>query len=115
MLQEPFTIEDFVRNERRILCLKGPLTISNLFDFQARVRSNNLSALILDLSGVPYMDSAGIGALVAAYVSYQKNGRSLALVGVGERLHNALKITQVESLFQLFDSLPAAEAAARTT
>ena len=115
MRQEPLTIEDFVRNEQRILCLKGPLTISNLFDFQARVRANNLPALIVDLTGVPYIDSAGIGALVGAYVSQQRSGRSLALVGVGERLHNALKITQVESLFQLFDSLPAAEAAARST
>lgn len=115
MRQQPLTIEDVVRKEQRVLCLKGPLTISNLFDFQARVRSNNLPALILDLSGVPYIDSAGIGALVGAYVSQQRNGRSLALVGVSERLHNALKITQVESLFQLFDSLPAAEAAARST
>ena len=115
MRQESLTIEDFVRNEQRILCLKGPLTMSNLFDFQARVRCNNLPALILDLSGVPYIDSAGIGALVGAHVSHQKNGRSLALVGVSERVHNALKITQVESLFQLFDSLPAAEAAARST
>lgn len=112
MRQEPLTIKDFVRNEQRILCLKGPLTISNLFDFQARVRSNNLPALILDLSGVPYIDSAGIGALVGAYVSQQRSGRSLALAGVGERLHNALKITHVESFFQFFDSLPAAEAGA---
>lgn len=115
MRQEPLTIEDFVRNGQRILCLKGPLTISNIFDFQARVRSNNSPALILDLTGVPYIDSAGIGALVGAYVRHQRNGCGLALVGLSERLHNALKITQVESLFQLFDSLPAAEAAARST
>jgi anti-sigma B factor antagonist len=115
MRQEPLTIEDFVRNEQRILCLKGPLTISNVFDFQARLRFNNSPALILDLTGVPYVDSAGIGALVGACVSQQRTGRSLALAGVSERLHNALRITQVESLFQLFDSLPAAEAAARTT
>jgi anti-sigma B factor antagonist len=115
MRQEPLTIEDFVRNEQRILCLKGPLTISNLFDFQARVRSNDSRVLILDLTAVPYIDSAGIGALVGAYVCHQRNGLSLALVGVSERLHHALRITHVESLFQLFDSLPAAEAAVRST
>ena len=36
-------------------------------------------ALIIDLSNVPYVDSAGVGALVGAYVTRQNGGRSLAL------------------------------------
>jgi anti-sigma B factor antagonist len=35
-------------------------------------------ALIIDLTNVPYVDSAGIGALVGAYVRHQKEGYSLA-------------------------------------
>ena len=114
MQREPLSIEDMqsATNGSRILRLRGPITISNLFDFQARVRANNSHALILDLSGVPYIDSAGIGALVGAYVSQNKQNRSLALVGVCERVLNGLKITHVDSLFQVFDSLEAAEKAA---
>jgi anti-sigma B factor antagonist len=114
MPQEPLTIEDFAgtNNEARILRLKGPITISNLFDFQARVRSNTARKLILDLTNVPYIDSAGIGALVGAYVNHQKEGRSLALVGVCDRIQSALEITHVKSFFRFYDSLPLAEAAA---
>ena len=113
MPQEPLTIEDLAReNGQRILRLKGPILISNLFDFQARVRSSASRLLILDLTDVPYVDSAGIGALVGAQVSHQKDGRSLALVGVCDRVHNALKITHVETFFRLFDSLAAAESSA---
>jgi anti-sigma B factor antagonist len=112
MPQEPLLIEDSgAENAHRVLRLTGPLIISNLFDFQARVRLNNSPSLIIDLSGVPYIDSAGIGALIGAHVNHQKMGRSLALVGVNERVRNALKITQVESFFRFYDSTSAAEAA----
>jgi anti-sigma B factor antagonist len=113
MPQEPLTIEDFAGadNEHRILRLKGPIIISNLFDFQARVRSNTARKLILDLTDVPYIDSAGIGALVGAYVNHQKDGRSLALVGVCDRIQKALEITHVKNFFRFFDSIPLAEAA----
>jgi anti-sigma B factor antagonist len=112
MQLEPLTIEEVNSNKNgcRVLRLQGPITISNLFDLQARVRSNSLPALILDLSGVPFVDSAGIGVLMGAYVTHSKDNRSLALVGVCERILNALKITRVDGFFRRFDSLDAAEA-----
>jgi len=113
MPQEPLTIDDIddAANGHRILHLKGPVLISNLFDFQNRVRGNTARSLILDLSDVPYIDSAGIGALVGAYVNHQKDGRSLALVGVNDRVRNALKVTHVESFFRFFDSVASAGSA----
>lgn len=114
MPQEPLNIEDSVRadNGCRILRLQGPLLISNLFEFQSKVRANTCQMLILDLTGVPYIDSAGLGSLVAAYVNHQKEGRSLALVGVCERVRYSLRLLNVESFFKFFDSLAAAEGAA---
>lgn len=113
MPQEPLTIHDTENsvNGHRVLQLSGPILISNLFDLQNRVRSSTARHLILDLTSVPYVDSAGIGALVGAYVNHQKEGRSLALVGVNERVRNALKVTHVDSFFRFFDSVPAAEGA----
>jgi anti-sigma B factor antagonist len=90
----------------------GPLVITNLFQFQATVRANTSRQLIIDFTNVPYVDSAGIGALVGAYITHDKEGRSLALVGVNERVHNTLKITRVEQFFRFFDTVPDAEAAA---
>lgn len=112
MPQEPLVIEDLPGSGSYILRLTGPITISNLFGFQDKVRSNSVPRLILDLTGVPYMDSAGIGALVGAHVSHSKDGRSLALVGVNERVLNALKITRVDGFFKVYDSVAAAERAA---
>ena len=113
MPQEPLAIEDISgpKPGQRILRLTGPLIISNLFDFQSRVRTDTSTTLIIDFTKVPYMDSAGIGALVGAYVTHQKDGRSLMLVGVSERIHNALKITHVEQFFRFYDSLDAVEQA----
>jgi anti-sigma B factor antagonist len=96
---------------QRILSLTGALVISTMFEFQSTVRSDTSRALIIDFSNVPYVDSAGIGALVGAHVARQNNGRKLALVGVCDRIHNALKVTHVENLFRFFDSVSAAEEA----
>ena len=82
-----------------------------VFGFQSTVRADTSRSLIIDFTNVPYVDSAGIGALVGAYVTRQNSGRSLALVGVSERVHNALAVTRVEQFFRFFDSVSAAEEA----
>ena len=95
-----------------IFRLAGPLTLANVFSFQAKVRADQSRALILDFAAVPLADSAGIGALVGAYVNRQKDGRSLGLVGVNQRIHHALEVTRVENFFRFFDSIADAEKAA---
>jgi len=114
MPQEPLVIEDSAgpKDGQRILRLQGPIVLNNLFDFQAKVRADNSRTLIIDFSNVPYVDSAGIGALVGAYVTHQKDGRSLYLVGVSQRVHSALQVTRVEQFFRFFDTLADAENAA---
>jgi anti-sigma B factor antagonist len=95
----------------RILVLNGPVVLTTVFDFQATVRADQSPRLIIDFTNVPYMDSAGIGALVGAYVTRQHSGRVLALVGVCSRVRDALHVTRVEQFFRFFDSVSAAEQA----
>jgi len=113
MPADPLVIEDLPgpKDGQRILLLNGPLVIATLFDFQAKVRADTSRALIIDFSKVPYVDSAGIGALVGAYVTHQKDGRSLALVGVSDRVHHALEVTRVDHFFQYFKNMAEAESA----
>jgi len=113
MSQESLRIEDQPGTQagQRILRLDGALVMTTIFEFQATVRADTSRALIIDFRAVPYVDSAGIGALVGAYVTRQHGGRSLALVGVSERVHNALKVTRVEQFFRFFDSVGEAEEA----
>jgi anti-sigma B factor antagonist len=111
--QEPLHIDDLDGSKpgQRILRLEGPVVLGTLFQFQSAIRAKDAPTLIMDFTGVPYIDSAGIGALVGAYVTHHKDGKSLALVGVSERLHSALQVTRVEQFFRFFNSLPEAEQA----
>ena len=93
----------------RVLTLEGPLVLNTMFEFQATVRADQSQVLIIDFAKVPYADSAGIGALVGAYVTRQNSGRRLALVAVSNRIHDALKVTRVEQFFKFFDSISDAE------
>jgi anti-sigma B factor antagonist len=113
MPQETLHINDQPGSQpgQRVLRMNGPLVMPTVFQFQATVRADTSRALIIDFSNVPYVDSAGIGALVGAYVTRQNGGRSLALVSVSDRIHNALKVTRVEQFFRFFDSVSAAEQA----
>src|SRR5580704_9524974 len=113
MQKDSLRIEDRPGTQpgQRVLSLTGALVLTTVFDFQATVRADQSRSLIIDFTSVPYVDSAGIGALVGAYVTRQHSDRSLALVGVSERIHHALKTTQVEQFFRFFDSVARAEQA----
>jgi anti-sigma B factor antagonist len=113
MADQPLHIEEVPgsREGIQILRLSGPLTLSNVFGFQSKVRADRSRALILDFTAVPLADSAGIGALVGAYVTRQHDGRSLGLVGVNQRIHQALEVTRVESFFRFFGTVAEAEQA----
>ena len=114
MPELPLHIEDLPgpRTGIRILRLAGPLTLPNVFGFQSKVRADDSRTLILDFTNVPLVDSAGIGALVGAYVNRQRTGRSLGLVGVNQRIHQALEVTRVDTFFHFYPTIAEAEQAA---
>jgi anti-anti-sigma factor len=95
-----------------VLRLTGPLVLTTMFDLQSQLRNASSTTTIVDLSGVPYVDSAGLGVLVNSYVSHQKNGRRLILAGVPERVMSLLKMTRVDQLFEILPDLDAARRAA---
>jgi len=94
---------------QRVIALTGVLTISTLFAFQDFAHADTSETLIVDMSGVPYIDSAGLGCLIAAYVSREREARRLALVGVNERVKLVMAVSGVDQLFQMYANLPEAE------
>ncbi len=95
----------------QILQLTGPVTLRNLFDLQSQLRSGELPrAYILDLTGVPYMDSAGMGAIVNHYVHCQNRGVKLVVAGVSSRVMELFKITRVDAVMTIAASVEEAEA-----
>jgi anti-sigma B factor antagonist len=102
MASEPLEIDHV---DRGVLSLRGPLTMENVSPFLNAVRRENAPTMILDFSGVPYLDSSGLGSLVSAYTSCQKAGRRVALTGVNRRVMKVFEITKVEEIFLMFPTL----------
>ncbi len=104
-----------VAQDQRILLLRGPITVETAPQFDRAMRHEESETMILDLSDVPYIDSVGLGSLVAAYVSHQKKGRCLVLTGVKPRVRKIMEITKVTEFFVTFGTTwEAVEALANT-
>ena len=91
MTSEPLEIE---RLDRGVLSLHGPLTMENVSPFLNAVRREDAPTMILDFTGVPYLDSSGLGSLVSACTSCAKAGRRMALTGVNKRVLKVFEITE---------------------
>jgi len=113
MLSEKMQIVATVgmRDRQKILALNGPLTIHTIFNFQTAVREESTAAVIIDFSGVPFMDSAGLGALVGARVALQKTNRQLAIAGLNTPVKALLDMSKVSSFFRIFTTVEEAQAA----
>ncbi len=104
-MDEDFAIDRSESFPEEVLALRGPLTAINAPVFQnAMRREEPAETVILDLSDVPYVDSAGLGMLVSAFVSRQKSGRKIVLSGINPRVQKLFEITRVQDLFLIFSS-----------
>jgi anti-sigma B factor antagonist len=94
----------------RILILNGPLTLFNMFELQTEIRqAPEPSISILDLTGVPYMDSAGMGLIINHYVHCQNTGTKMVVAGVSPRVLELFKMTKVDSVIPLAPTVEAAQ------
>ena len=59
--------------------------------------------IILNLTGLDYLDSSGVGELVGNYLSVVKNGGSMKVVGLAPKIEQIFKVTQ---LYQVFPEFP---------
>lgn len=64
--------------------------------------------ILLNCAGVSYIDSAGVGELVSAYVTASGNGAKLKLLGLTGKLREVLIITKLLTVFEVFDNETAA-------
>lgn len=95
-----------------VLELDGRLVIGDGAD-RLRDRIDSLiqrgqTEVILDLHGVTYIDSSGIGAITAKYLSLRRRGGDLKLVRLSGRCRRVLGITGLLAVFKPFDSEDAA-------
>lgn len=81
-----------------ILRVKGPLTLNTLFSFQTAIRQPGLQNLIIDLTDTPYIDSAGLGAILGQWAHCQRNKVKFSLTGISSRIITLLEITKTQDL-----------------
>jgi anti-anti-sigma factor len=86
------------RDGIRVLKLIGPFTLKNVFEFQAAVREDSPALTVIDLTAVPYMDSAALGSILGVHVSCQRHGLQYALAGASDRLRTLFKVAGVDGL-----------------
>ncbi len=66
--------------------------------------------IILNMAQVSYIDSAGLGALVASYTSAKNQGAILKLVSLGQKFREVLQVTKLLTVFEVYDTESAAVA-----
>ncbi len=97
-----------------LLDVSGRLTsfeTGALRDSISRLLKDGRKNIVLNLSGLQYLDSSGIGELARIYVSVVKVSGQMKVVGLSPKVEEILKITQ---LYQVFPEFPNEEAALRS-
>jgi len=99
----------------QLIKLSGPLTLRTLFEFQEVARRHAEHPLVVDAGGIPYMDSAGLGALIGVFASCQRIGQKFAISRVPERVQVLFEMTGVTGMLPCFASIEDAEASVTST
>jgi anti-sigma B factor antagonist len=91
-----------------ILALSGRLVLDD-GDALLRQRIDDLVSrgqvrIIADFTDLDYVDSAGIGLLIAKYLSVRRKGGDLKLLRLSLRAHHALEITHLLTVFETFET-----------
>lgn len=101
-------IEERVVGDVTILDLKGKITLGEgdeaLKDKINSLTLQNRRLILLNLEGVPYIDSAGLGEVVRTYTTVSRQGGQLKLVNLTKRITDLLSITKLLTVFETFDS-----------
>lgn len=95
-----------------ILDISGKITIG-VGDVQVRdavhmALGSGARNLVLNLKNVTTIDSAGVGELVSAYTTVTNRGGKLKLVNLPSKVNDILQITQLITVFEVYDSEPEA-------
>lgn len=91
-----------------VLDLQGKITIGegsvSLRTAIRRLLEEGRKKILLNLAGVGYIDSSGIGELVSSYTAINKENGQLKLLNLTQKLQDLLAITKLLTVFDVYDS-----------
>jgi anti-sigma B factor antagonist len=92
-----------------VLALSGRVTLgeesSELRTKIKAILAEGKKRLVMDLGNVSYIDSAGLGTLVAGYTSAQNQGAGMKLANLTKRFREQLNITKLVTVFEVYGSV----------
>ena len=100
-------------NERQagdvtVLDMSGKITIGEgsvaLRTAIRRLLEEGKKRILMNLAGVSYIDSSGIGELVSSYTAINKEGGQLKLLNLTQKLQDLLTITKLLTVFDVYES-----------
>jgi anti-sigma B factor antagonist len=102
-------IEEKTSGEVTVIKITGDITLNQGGDILLKDKVQSLlqqgkQKLVLDLGGVSYVDSAGLGQLVQIHATTKSKGGSLRLANVTKRLKDLLVVTKLVTVFDSYDS-----------
>ena len=101
-------IDERVVDGVMILDLKGKMTLGEgdelLKDKINSLIQQDKKKLLLNLEGVPYIDSAGLGEIVRTYTTVSRQSGKLKLLNVSKRVYDLLVITKLLTIFDSYES-----------
>jgi anti-anti-sigma factor len=111
MPAQPFSVN--VRHGKNngtlVFSVSGPLVLEHLCRFREVWDAHTEPVFIFDVSGLSYLDSAAVGFLVNSYISRQKSGKKLALVGLDGMAKRILTLTRVSDVLSVYATVEDAE------
>ena len=91
-----------------ILDLSGEVRLGDssvaLRDSIRKLADTGKNKVLLNLAGVKYVDSTGIGELIANYTTITRQGGQLKLLNLTDRIQNLLVITKLLTVFDSYDN-----------
>src|SRR6266481_4977980 len=101
-------IEERTVGDVVVLDLKGKVTLGQgdelLKDKVNSLVNQGHRKIVLNLAGVPYVDSAGLGEIVRTYTTVSRQGGSMKLLNLTKRITDLLAITKLLTVFETFDT-----------
>ena len=73
-------------------------------DAYTQASSDKVRAIILNFSGLEYMNSSGIGLLVTLLIRANRNGQSLFAVGLNEHYRHIFELTRLNEAIRVFET-----------
>lgn len=102
-------IKEKIENDTTILTFKGDLLgepdTTKIREKVHSLVSDGMKKIVIDLGGVNYMNSSGIGTLIAALTTVRNGGGELKLANVGGKVQNLFVITQLIKVFDTYETL----------